>query len=319
MSTQQLHRAAAIATTVVVMSVVAGCSTTTAGTAAVGTDFTPSTSSASTTTTATTTRTSRPTTTAESTPASATPTETSGSAMSTATTPLGVRDCYTVADNSDIDVIDCAALHDGQVFQADVVPSGVDPYETDGGKLFDSAEIDCAAAFESFTGAALGSEEAAYTLGLVLTSAPGASTVVACTVVDKDGAQWAGTAESISGSYRGIVVGDCFDYPTPTEDAVKLTCDQPHDAEMFVVDAPLGLDAADAPYPTTEQWQDLSSTICETPFTDYTGLAADAATDLSFIFVFPLAPDWSVVPERLMSCAIASNDGTKLVGSKKQP
>ncbi len=315
MSPLQFRRAASAAAAVAILTVAVGCSTTTAGTAAVGTDLTTISSTASSTTTATTTRSSRPTTSAETTTSAAT-TETTSSAMTSTTTALVVGDCYTVATNSDVTAIDCAELHDGQVFQTEVVPTGVDPYETDGGKLFDSAEIDCAAAFEGFTGVPLGSEAAAYTLGLLLTSAPGASTVVACTAVAKNGEPWAGTAESVSGSYRGIGVGDCFDYPTPTADAVKLACDQPHDAEMYLQDVALGVTDPAAPYPTEAEWQALSTTVCLTGFTDYTGLPFDTSTTLSFSYVYPLIADWPDVSQRNMSCIVVEEDGTKLVGSK---
>ena len=118
--------------------------------------------------------------------------------------------------------------------------------------MFDAALPSCSPEFETFTGSALDSEASDYDLAIVITSAPGARTVVSCAVVDKNGEQWAGTAENVSGSYRGIDVGDCFDYPTSTTDAVELACDQPHDAEMYLLDAALPaaqLDPA-APYPT---------------------------------------------------------------------
>ncbi len=330
MSTQQFRRAALAATSATLFAGIVACSTTTAGTAAVGTDFTPTSSSAtSTSTTATTTRSSRPTTssaaTSSSAPATVTvtarPTDTAGSPMPSATTDLQVGDCYTIGDQNVVTAIDCAQLHDGQVIFIDVELTGVSPEETDSSKLFDAATPSCTPEFETFTGKALGSETSDYDLAIVITSEPGARTVVSCAVVDKTGAQWAGTAESVSGSYSGIDVGDCFDYPTQTADAAELPCDSPHDAEMYLLDAALPAAQQDpaAAYPTDAEWQDLSSTVCLTGFTDYTGLPFDTSTTLSFSYVYPLAEDWSDIDKRKMSCVVIEEDGTKLVGSKKAP
>lgn len=323
---KQLRRAALAATTAVVLGIVVGCSTTTGGTAAVGTDFTPTSSSAATTTstTATTTRSSRPTTSSESTTSSSEtatttvrPTDTAGAPMPSSIDDLQVGACYVVGEENLVTAIDCAELHDGQVFQIDVDLPGVATDESDVQVLFDAATPVCSPEFERFTGSALDSEASDFDLAIISSTAPGSRTVVSCAVVDKTGAQWAGTAEKVSGSYAGIVVGDCFDYPTATTDALKLACEQPHDAEMYLLDAPLGLDAADAPYPTDTQWQDLSTTICVGPFTDFTGLPFDASTTLSFSYVYPLVDDWSDVSKRTMSCVVIEEDGTKLVGSKR--
>jgi hypothetical protein len=241
--------------------------------------------------------------------------------MPSATTDLQVGDCYTIGDENVVTAIDCAQLHDGQVIFIDVELTGVSPEETDSAKLFDAATPSCTPEFATFTGKALGSETSDYDLAIVITSEPGDRTVVSCAVVSKTGAQWAGTAESVSGSYRGIGVGDCFDYPTQTTDAAKLPCDSPHDAEMYLLEAALP-DAQQDPaatYPTDAEWQDISSTVCLAGFTDYTGLPFDTSTTLSFSYVYPLAVDWSDMDKRKMSCVVIEEDGTKLVGSKKKP
>ncbi|MEP6563039.1 MAG: septum formation family protein [Nakamurella sp.] len=241
--------------------------------------------------------------------------------MPSAAGELPVGTCYSVGADTVVTAIDCAQLHDGQVIFNDVELGGVSPDEMDGAKLFDAAKPACTPEFETFTGSALGSETNDYDLRIVITSQPGARTVISCAVVDKTGAQWAGTAESVSGSYRGIGVGDCFDYPTNIADAAKLPCDQPHDAEMYLLDAALPADQLDpaAAYPTDAQWQDLSTTVCLTGFTDYTGLPFDTSTTLSFSYVYPLSDDWADVTKRSMSCVVIEEDGTKLVGSKKKP
>ena len=92
------------------------------------------------------------------------PTDTAGAPMPSATTDLQVGDCYTVGAESIVTAIDCAQLHDGQVFFIDVALTGVDPEETDAAKLFDAALPTCSPEFETFTGSALDSEASDYDL-----------------------------------------------------------------------------------------------------------------------------------------------------------
>jgi len=118
------------------------------------------------------------------------------------------------------------------------------------------------------------------------------------------------------GSYEGIDVGECFDFPTVSA-AVERSCDEPHDAEMFVTDASVGLNATDAPYPTRQQWQEFSATLCYQPFADYTGQTIEETTELSMSLLFPPEADWDTISRRTLSCAIVSIDDAPLTGSKR--
>lgn len=319
-----LRRCGPLALAGVGLVVLAACATTTGGTAAVAPDATPRSSAVTTTerTTPTTTRptqttssstTDRTTSSATSVTITARPTDTAG-AQIPATSDLLLRgDCFTLAAD-EVSTIDCTQLHDGQVFMPEVTLTGVDPAETSADAWALAATSACTLEFHTFVGS---DQPDSYLQSYVITSTPGGPPVVACTVVDANGKQWAGTAESITGSYESVEVGDCFDYPTASVDALELPCDQAHDAEMFVVGGPLGLDPPETPYPTEQQWQDLSETVCLGPFADYTGKQYADALDLAYTFVYPLEPDWSDVDQRKMSCAITSIDGTKLVGSKR--
>jgi len=330
MATNRVRRTGPVALGLIGLLVIvglSGCATTIGGTAAVAPDAAPRSSVATTTESATdTTRPTKPTpqtteSTVESstvaptpTPASVTarPTDAAGAPVPSAPGLLFVGDCYTVTAG-DVSSIDCAELHVGQVAKTDVALPGVDPAKLTADPWLQAANSACAVDFATF----IGSSTDRYSQSFVITSPPGGPPVVACTVVDVSGEQWAGSAESISGSYFGIDVGDCFDYPTAQIDAAEIPCDQSHDAEMYVLDAPLGLDLPESPYPTDQEWQDISVQICIGPFADYTGQSYESALDLGYTFVYPLQPDWSDVSQRKLSCAITSIDGTKLVGSRR--
>jgi hypothetical protein len=86
---------------------------------------------------------------------------------------------------------------------------------------------------------------------------------------------------------------------------------------MFVTDASVGLNATDAPYPTRQQWQEFSATLCYQPFADYTGRTIEETTELSMSLIFPLAADWDTISRRTLSCAIVSIDDAPLTGSKR--
>jgi hypothetical protein len=181
-----------------------------------------------------------------------------------------------------------------------------------------------------------------FQFAIVITSPEGAAPVVACAVEqhgmfadqhltttigedgrtgfalsDKRSNKWTGSAEDTSGSYAGIVPGDCFDFPTSITAAQKLSCDQPHDAEMFIVAADLGIDAPDTPYPTEEEWGQIAIPICEDQFAAYTGIPLADAFGLSYTYIYPLKKVWADLSQRILSCAVIAEDETKLVGKKR--
>ena len=111
--------------------------------------------------------------------------------------------------------------------------------------------------------------------------------------------------------------GDCFNFPTETEDAVVVRCSQPHDAEMFLVDAKLGITDVNALYPSEAEWSQIVDRMCLSPFRKYTGKSIDDV-DYSFELIFPIESDWPDTSSRVASCAITSGTGADLVGSKRK-
>ena len=138
--------------------------------------------------------------------------------------------------------------------RCDIALTGVAPDEPNPDVWSGAASGQCATAFQEFTGGAI--ETSTFSIAAVLAS-PGAPPVIACAAVTADASQWAGTAEEIVGAYEGIDVGECFNFPTQDSDAEEIGCDEPHEAEMFLVKAPVGLDDPLAPYPTEAEWDEI--------------------------------------------------------------
>jgi hypothetical protein len=259
----------------------------------------PPTSAAPTTSTTTSSTTSTPTTVA--------PTVPPGLPIDRSDQPLAVRDCFTTAAGT-VTLIDCQELHHGQVFAIDVPLAGVVLEEPSPDAWSGAASTECAAAFSEFTGGAV--ESSAFSIVPVLTSL-GAPPVVACAVVSLDGAQWAGTAEQIVGAYEGIEVGECFNFPTQDSDAEEVGCDQPHEAEMFLLEAPIGIEAPLATYPTEDEWNAIAARLCDPAFVTYTGQPV-GTNDVVYTYVYPLQSSWLIPAQRTMSCAAVNFDGTML-------
>jgi hypothetical protein len=233
------------------------------------------------------------------------------------TSELSIRTCYNVRDDGGVALVNCRRRHDGQVMRTDVALAGVTAAEPTAGRWIDAALVECSQEFESFVGYPPdGADD--YTLGVVVTSRDATPPVVACTVVDTLGRKWRDSAEQVGGSYAGIDVGDCFNFPTQIASAREIPCDEPHEGEMYVVDVPLGMEAPEAPYPRRREWRQLSTTICIEPFVEYTGQTFQDAVDLSYTFIYPLRNDWDDVDRRTMSCALVALDGSPLVGTRRQ-
>lgn len=226
---------------------------------------------------------------------------------------LNVGDCYNIGTDNVVVMVSCDELHVGQVFESDIALTGIEPTDPNPDNWLFATTVACRDALETFTGAPLGTVD--FTVAALVTSPADAPTVISCTAVKADGAQWVGTAERIKGAYAGIDVGDCFDFPTATSpSAHELPCNGPHEAEMYVVDTPLVPDQL-APYPTLTEWAALAQMICNAPFAAYTGQSINKATDLSYAYLYTLDQDWANVSLRQMSCAVVNHDGTRLVGS----
>jgi Septum formation len=218
-----------------------------------------------------------------------------------------MRDCFITAAGS-VTLVDCQQLHDGQVFALDVPLVGVALEELSPDVWSSAAAAQCAAAFAEFTGGAV--ETTAFSIAAVLTS-PGEPPVIACAAVSQDGSQWAGTAEQIVGAYEGIDVGECFNFPTQESDAEEVGCDEPHEAEMFLLESPIGIDDPLAPYPTQADWDEIAARLCDPALAAYTGQPVGTG-DVAYTYVYPLESSWLVSSQRTMSCAAVNFDGTLL-------
>lgn len=221
--------------------------------------------------------------------------------------PLATGDCFDW-DGDFVSPVQCELLHDGQVISPSVRLDG-DLQDPD----LDALVLwTCGSYYEELLGSAYSEENSNWLIKPVVLDEDAAK--IQCSVVKWDGARWAGTAENFVGGYAGIEVGDCFDFPTEMSDAVEVDCELAHDAEMYVVDKPIGINRKSAEYPTEDEWWDIASSICDRSFERYTGLSIDDP-DVSYTFIYVLEEDWSDVTARVMSCAVTYVSGLKINGS----
>jgi hypothetical protein len=227
---------------------------------------------------------------------------------------LPARACYDLGGDNIAVVVDCAQLHDGQSVRADVVLAAVTPAEADAAQWINAARTACADDFTQFVGYRWDTANASFTLEAVFLAA-GPPVHVACVAVRPRHEKWANTAEQAMGSYDGIRVGDCFNFPSQHGKAMKTSCDSPHQAEMFVRDAPVNADRPDAPYPTRQEWQRIAQPVCEGAFQAFTGGGVDGAPDLGYSIIFPPEAAWHDPTQRRLSCAVTRRDGALLTAS----
>lgn len=226
---------------------------------------------------------------------------------------IEIGDCYNIGDFAQL--IDCSELHDGQVISTNTLldPSLLPSNDED--LWFEAIDESCIDNFESFTNVSYAYGDGPYVIDAIIKSESPLS--IYCTVISSDGEKWTGSAEYKIGSYEGVEYGDCFNFPTETEDAVVVRCSQPHDAEMFLVDVKLGITDVNAFYPSEAEWSQIVDRMCTSPFRKYTGKSIDDV-DYSFELIFPIESDWPDVSSRVASCAITSGTGADLVGSKRK-
>ena len=226
---------------------------------------------------------------------------------------LAIGDCYDMGDFAQ--PIDCTELHDGQVISTNTLLDSSLLSSVDEDLWFEAIDESCIDNFESFTNTTYAYGDGPYVIDAIIKSESPLS--IFCTVIGSDGEKWTGSAEYKIGSYEGVEYGDCFNFPTETEDAVVVRCSQPHDAEMFLVDAKLGITDVNALYPSEDEWSQIVDRMCTSPFRKYTGKSIDDV-DYSFELIFPIESDWTDVSSRVASCAITSGTGADLVGSKRK-
>ena len=226
---------------------------------------------------------------------------------------LAIGDCYDMGDFAQ--PIDCTELHDGQVISTNTLLDSSLLSSVDEDLWFEAIDESCIDNFESFTNTTYAYGDGPYVIDAIIKSESPLS--IFCTVFGSDGEKWTGSAEYKIGSYEGVEYGDCFNFPTETEDAVVVRCTQPHDAEMFLVDVKLGITDVNALYPSEDEWSQIVDRMCTSPFRKYTGKSIDDV-DYSFELIFPIESDWPDVSSRVASCAITSGTGADLVGSKRK-
>lgn len=226
---------------------------------------------------------------------------------------LAIGDCYDMGDFAQ--PIDCTELHDGQVISTNTLLDSSLLSSVDEDLWFEAIDESCIDNFESFTNTTYAYGDGPYVIDAIIKSESPLS--IFCTVIGSDGEKWTGSAEYKIGSYEGVEYGDCFNFPTETEDAVVVRCSQPHDAEMFLVDAKLGITDVNALYPSEDEWSQIVDRMCTSPFRKYTGKSIDDV-DYSFELIFPIESDWPDTSSRVASCAITSGTGADLVGSKRK-
>jgi len=220
---------------------------------------------------------------------------------------LSKGDCY--QSGSTVTQVDCEQLHDGQVIETGINLDFSLTVSEDLSLWQKDAEDKCATSFKDFVGYTYDKEDGRFLIAPIVENP--ATPTISCAVVDADGKKWAGTAANFIGSYESVSVGDCFLFPTNTNDAIVVNCTQPHDGEMFIKDQKIGITSSNAPYPTEDEWDDIAFRICEKPFTTYTGKSADD-DDVSYSFTYPLQEDWYQSSQRTLSCIATSGDGQKL-------
>ena len=226
---------------------------------------------------------------------------------------LKIGDCYDMGDFAQ--PIDCSELHDGQVISTNNLLDSSLLSSSDEDLWFEAIDESCIDNFESFTNVSYANGDGPYVIDAIIKSESPLS--IYCTVINSDGEKWTGSAEIVIGSYENVEFGDCFDPPTETEDAIVIPCSKPHYAEMFLVDAKIGLSNTYDPYPTSNEWDDIRDQVCSSPFKIYTGKNIDDV-DYSMAIIFPLESDWEDLASRTISCAITTGTGEDLVGSKRK-
>jgi hypothetical protein len=214
--------------------------------------------------------------------------------------------------------MNCDDLHLGQIISTRNSLQ-VDPEEGDPEVWYEAVLEACADDFNQFTGDDTENANSRWILWALIEGDVSDGVDVSCTVEDAKGDLWAGTAEAITGSYFGIEVGDCLDFPTATSNALEIDCAEPHEGEMYIVDERVLDEDPSVPYPTEDEWDEIATFVCDGPFEDYTGYSAsDENVNLIYSYVFGLEEDWYDVDSRLLSCVVVSYDGTLLEGSTRK-
>ncbi len=111
-------------------------------------------------------------------------------------------------------------------------------------------------------------------------------------------------------------VGDCLDLREEDLDAdvveefIGVPCSEPHQLEVFALLTVPGGDV----YPGDLVLESFSTDGCEAEFATYTGAPYDTEPLLDYNYFTPVEDGWAQ-GDRIVSCTLATVDGTSLVGS----
>ena len=116
----------------------------------------------------------------------------------------------------------------------------------------------------------------------------------------------------LPGAVTDLAVGDCFDEPATEGDVSEVQhqpCDQPHDAEVFLVlQHPADSSAA---YPVISGFDDYIAENCVPAFATYTGRDFESDTEYDLGYFRPTLTGWGE-GDREFTCYISRADGAKL-------
>ena len=149
---------------------------------------------------------------------------------------------------------------------------------------------------------------------LAVTVALGLLLVIACSSAERDS-----TGEIVEAgdlSVFSLRAGDCIgDVQTESEEVGSfkgIPCDQPHEAEVYlVVNFPGG---SDAPFPGARAFDQFAEDLCVGAFQSYVGIAYDS----SEIYAEPLVPtkdSWEKRDDREIVCVLFEQGFRKITGS----
>lgn len=116
----------------------------------------------------------------------------------------------------------------------------------------------------------------------------------------------------LPGAVTDLAVGDCFDKPQTEGDVSEIQhqpCDQPHDAEVFLV-LQHPADASTA-YPVVSGFDDYIGETCVPAFSAYTGRDFQTDTEFDLGYFHPTLTGWGD-GDREFTCYVSRADGAKL-------
>jgi hypothetical protein len=113
-----------------------------------------------------------------------------------------------------------------------------------------------------------------------------------------------------------LVVGDCFNRYESIDVITRVSCDSPHDAEMFHYEthpAPFG-----EPYPNDREMQQYALSVCYAQFESFAGVLYELSR-LDIGVITPTKENFedSKARYRGISCYVTDQDGEPLVGSMR--